>query len=294
MIRRFRLLAGPNGSGKSTLRRRLEHDYAVNFYDFLNADDIYAEVARTGAYLPRIPVTNEGLVAFAAGSSYDETVKEVFQRGEISVADDCIRFAGSGAVNSYTVALVTGFLAAEHLRQQVSFSQETVFSHPSKVEELAQAKAQGFRTYLYFVATEVPEVNLGRVENRAKLGGHSVPSEKVVARHARSLAQVAAAIPQLSRAYFFDNSGEEMRYLAEWGEDEGLKCAKSCEPMPRWFEGLLPALGEVRGELSEGAQFAVSAAEASREAVAEAFAAGLPITVLRDGRVVKLAKETAT
>ena len=39
MTRRFRLLAGPNGSGKTTLKRRLERDYAVNFYDFLNADE---------------------------------------------------------------------------------------------------------------------------------------------------------------------------------------------------------------------------------------------------------------
>ena len=44
VTRRFRLLAGPNGSGKTTLKRRLERDYAVNFYDSLNADEIFAEV----------------------------------------------------------------------------------------------------------------------------------------------------------------------------------------------------------------------------------------------------------
>lgn len=35
------MVAGPNGSGKSTLMRRLAADYAVNFYDVLNADDIH-------------------------------------------------------------------------------------------------------------------------------------------------------------------------------------------------------------------------------------------------------------
>ena len=40
MTRRFRMVAGPNGSGKTTLMRRLAADYAVNFYDILNADDM--------------------------------------------------------------------------------------------------------------------------------------------------------------------------------------------------------------------------------------------------------------
>ena len=40
LVRRFRMIAGSNGSGKSTLVRRLRDDYSVNFYDFLNADDI--------------------------------------------------------------------------------------------------------------------------------------------------------------------------------------------------------------------------------------------------------------
>ena len=56
MTRRFRLLAGPNGSGKTTLKRRLERDYAVNFYDFLNADEIFAEVKETGAYAPLLAI----------------------------------------------------------------------------------------------------------------------------------------------------------------------------------------------------------------------------------------------
>ena len=57
MTRRFRLLAGPNGSGKTTLKRRLERDYAVNFYDFLNADEIFAEVKESGAQAAGLPIT---------------------------------------------------------------------------------------------------------------------------------------------------------------------------------------------------------------------------------------------
>ena len=56
MTKRFRMIAGPNGSGKSTLSGLLRRDYAVNFYTMLNADDIFAEVSKTHAYLPALPV----------------------------------------------------------------------------------------------------------------------------------------------------------------------------------------------------------------------------------------------
>jgi len=291
VTRRFRLLAGPNGSGKSTLKRRLGCDYAVNFYDFLNADEIFAEVKSTGAYAPRVTVEPDDLMSFVDTTSYDDSVKAFFREGAIAVVDDCVRFTSSAAVNSYTVALLTAFLAAEHIRQGTSFSQETVFSHPSKVAALAAARAEGFRTYLYFVATEVPEINLGRVETRVGLGGHAVPTEKIVSRHALSLAQVPVALPHLSRAFFFDNSEATMRYLAAWCPEEGLRCVEAVV-LPKWFERLRPSLGSEGTPLARRTVLETSAEAASRDAVKEAFAAGLPITVLQDGRVIRL-KEAA-
>ena len=72
MTRRFRMVAGPNGSGKTTLMRRLAADYAVNFYDILNADDIFAEVCRTNAYFPPMPVEPDALCQYAEDSSYPD------------------------------------------------------------------------------------------------------------------------------------------------------------------------------------------------------------------------------
>ena len=75
MTRRFRLLAGPNGSGKTTLKRRLERDYVVNFYDSLNADEIFAEVKKTGAYAPRLAFET------SAEAASREAVNEAFAAG---------------------------------------------------------------------------------------------------------------------------------------------------------------------------------------------------------------------
>ena len=298
MTPRFRVVAGPNGSGKTTLARRLAADYAVNFYDVVNADDIFAEVRDTGGYAPRIPVDGESMREYASSSSYAEGVKAPFLDGRIGISAGCVRFASPEAANSYTVALLAGFLQREHVRQGVSFSQETVFSHPSKVDALREARAADFRTYLYFVATESPEINIARVESRAALGGHSVPGDKVASRYPLSVANAAAALPYLSRAFFFDNSGETMRFFAEWSEDSGLAHAAGADgSAPAWFAPIAAAAnGLAAGSAasvpaSDGAALAASAVAASREAIARAFAAGLSVTVMRDGRIVRLSPD---
>ena len=125
MTPRLRMVAGPNGSGKTTLMRRLADDYAVNFYDVINADDIFAEVSRTGAYAPRMSLLDGILRSFAETTSYPEDVKSLFRDGSITLESDLIRFAPD-AVNSYTVALVASFLQSMHILQNSSFSQESV------------------------------------------------------------------------------------------------------------------------------------------------------------------------
>lgn len=236
--RRFRLVAGPNGSGKTTLVKSLVRDYAVNFYDMLNADDIFAEVRSSSRLAPRILVESGRLTAYARAASYPAEVRRPFENGDIGVVSGIVRFRNQSCVNSYTIALLTNFLQSEYIRRGISFSQETVFSHPSKVQALAAAKDAGFRTYLYFVATDSPGVNIARVAARSRTGGHDVPSDKIVSRYSRSLANVAFAIPHLSRAFFFDNGGSGMDYLAAWNPENGMMLQSPLDNAPAWFRTL--------------------------------------------------------
>jgi predicted ABC-type ATPase len=77
-----------------------------------------------------------------------------------------------------------------------SFSFETVMSHPSKIEVLREAKARGFRTALYFVATESPSLNVARVAQRVLLGGHDVPEDRIRQRYVRTLDLLPQALEQ--------------------------------------------------------------------------------------------------
>lgn len=233
-VRRFRVIAGPNGSGKSTLVARLASDFRVNFYSFLNADEILAQLQRVGAYSPKFPVAKSELAEFADASTYSDEVKSIFRGDAVRVVGDCVQFSPS-AINSYTVALFVNFLQERFLALGESFSQETVFSHPSKVEAIRRAHENGYRTYLYFVATESPEINISRVAGRHAQGGHDVPSDKTVARYSRSIAQLKDALPFLSRAFVFDNSSPEMIFLGQYSDDHGWLLSRPVADLPRWF-----------------------------------------------------------
>jgi predicted ABC-type ATPase len=44
-------------------------------------------------------------------------------------------------------------------------------SHTSKLNEIEAMVAKGYRSYLYFVCTDSPVVNVSRVNNRVEKGG---------------------------------------------------------------------------------------------------------------------------
>lgn len=240
---RFRLVAGPNGSGKTTLVKSLVRDYAVNFYDMLNADDIFAEVRSSSRFAPHILVENDDLLAYARDSSYPAEVRRSFENGDIEIVSGIVRFRNQMCVNSYTIALLTNFLQSEYIKRGMSFSQETVFSHTSKVRAIAAAQAAGFRTYLYFVSTDNPAVNVARVFARSRGGGHDVPEEKVISRYERSTANVSSAFAHLSRAFFFDNGGANMDYLASWNPKSGMTLQVALDNAPMWFRKVVHDIG---------------------------------------------------
>lgn len=99
---------------------------------------------------------------------------------------------------------------------------------------LEKAQQRGFRTYLYYIATEAPEINISRVENRVKAGGHPVPKEKIVERYHRSLELLADAVRYTDRAYIFDNSFHEKVWIAEI--TGGNELEMKTDTMPHWFK----------------------------------------------------------
>ena len=93
------------------------------------------------------------------------------------------------------------------LAQGQSFVSETVFSHPSKLALMRDARAAGFAVVLLVVCVNDPRQLLGRVAQRVAEGGHDVPSERILARYPRTLQNLHDAIPLADLALLYDTSG---------------------------------------------------------------------------------------
>ncbi len=89
-----------------------------------------------------------------------------------------------------------------------TFIFETVLSHESKLDMIRRAKKKGYRIISIYVFTDLPEINVDRVNKRTEQGAIGVEENKVRARYLRSL-QNAAELKALSDEYYQMNNTRE-------------------------------------------------------------------------------------
>jgi predicted ABC-type ATPase len=238
--RRLRMFAGPNGSGKTSLVRNLSREFSPDglfqLHYFLNADDLLSQLqSGIGISLPtfgRIPSVAAIRAALLQGNRLD---REHPILSTLRIERDRL-FVAPETADGYVGAAIADFLREQLLASQMSFSFETVMSHSSKVEFFGRARTTGYRTYLYFVATDSPSLNVLRIQNRVAQGEHDVPKEKIVDRYDRCLKLLGSAISEAYRAYVFDNSGAEPIWLAEWTPDGRAQLKVHRTMLPEWFK----------------------------------------------------------
>lgn len=107
---------------------------------------------------------------------------------------------------SYEAARIASSRRAEHLAQGRNFVTETVFSHPSKLQLIKEARANGFTVIVMHVGVDTPQLSVARVGARVEEGGHIVPEEKIRARYGRGAPLIREAVLLADRGLVFDNS----------------------------------------------------------------------------------------
>jgi predicted ABC-type ATPase len=229
------MFAGPNGSGKSILKSYLSKEL-LGVY--LNPDEIEQEIRKQGFLdftIYGVTATADEVLVFFNGSSF--LIKKGFSDAakRLGFAHDRLDFT-KVEMNSYFSSVACDFLRQKLLEQKISFTFETVMSHPSKVKLLKQAQRAGYRTYLYFIATDDPEINLSRVRNRVKMGGHSVSEDRIAPRYYRSLDLLMDAIRYANRAYVFDNSGDNKKHTWLAEITDGKELELKSDQIPAWFK----------------------------------------------------------
>ena len=139
-------------------------------------------------------------------------------------------------VSNQLAAFLVDFFRELLLLNGVSFTTETVLSHPSKLNLVKLAKDKGYRTYLYFIGTNSPLINIGRIKSRVFKGGHDVPEEKINSRYTKSIALLTSSIALFDRVYLFDNSSKVIQLIASY---ENSKLEKIYQDnLPKWVDFL--------------------------------------------------------
>ena len=234
-VSRLRIIAGPNGSGKSTIKAILP---PVLLGIYINPDEIEEKIRNSRVL---------DLKAFGIEASREEVVSffeksTLLQKNDLVNVSKDIRLTGTELsfldvkMNSYFASVIADFIRRKVLEKKESFTFETVMSSRDKIEILDEAKSLGYRVYLYYIATEDPEINISRIRNRVHLKGHSVPDDKVKDRYYRSLGLLIDAIKKSNRAYIFDNSteGKEKVWLAEITDGQTMEFKNDLVPL--WFK----------------------------------------------------------
>ncbi len=134
--------------------------------------------------------------------------------------------------------MIAGEIRAQFLLEGRTFCFETVFSHPSKIDFIAQAKAMGYETILVFIHLENITLNQARIAQRVSEGGHHVPDEKVISRIPRTLTYIQQALPLCDYVFILDNSraDDPFQQIAVLRHGR-LEIAQ--QPLPEWSKVMM-------------------------------------------------------
>lgn len=236
--RRLRVFGGPNGSGKSTILEQIDSKFDLGYY--INADQIEKQLRST----QKIDLSDFGIQDFDKNkfkrfSQNHSIIKKA--RGDGYKID--LYFENNSIVNpdknshSYEAAFLADILRNELLLLGKKFAYETVMSHKSKIDFFKIAKEAGYKNYLYYISTESPVINIERVSQRVKLGGHPVATKKIESRYFNSLANLKAAVQNTYRAFIFDNSGSKPNLIMEVSRGDEVTFYHN--EVPHWVDKYL-------------------------------------------------------
>ena len=138
---------------------------------------------------------------------------------------------------SYRAAEIAEQRRRDHMAAGQSFVMETVFSHPSKLELLQDARDAGYRIIVFHLVLASADLAVTRVAARIEEGGHPVPDEKVRQRFTRNIPLIREAAMLADRAMIFDASALNERPVMLLELVQGQVTRRAGE-VPDWFEGV--------------------------------------------------------
>ena len=150
-------------------------------------------------------------------------------------------FPDASEKNSYMAAEIAKKIRNNLLQEGRNFCFETVFSHPSKIDFVAHAKALGYQIILVFIHLESVSLNKARVSQCTAEGGHDVPDDKIENRIPRLLKYIKIAFPLCDQVRAFDNSSATDPFVPVFTmfNDIDCKVISHLSALPEWANNLI-------------------------------------------------------
>jgi predicted ABC-type ATPase len=127
---------------------------------------------------------------------------------------------------SLQAAQIADAMVDDLVADRQSFIVETVLSSDKYKSRILTARAAGFDIILVYVSVRDLELNIERVRNRVRLGGHPVPGHRIKARRNRSFQMFSWFARHADKVLVFDNSLAAPAIAAVKGPSGWL--ARSC------------------------------------------------------------------
>ena len=147
-------------------------------------------------------------------------------------------FPHDSEAHSYEAARLAEQQREQLLQSGLSFCFETVYSHPSKVDFTARAKARGYTIILVLIHLDDPMLNQARIAQRTAEGGHDVTPEKVISRIPRTLSHVKASLPLCDEVHLLDNASAEQPFRPVLTIRQGV-VERHQQPLPAWAAAVI-------------------------------------------------------
>jgi predicted ABC-type ATPase len=112
-------------------------------------------------------------------------------------------YPSSVAVTAARQAII---LAKQYVLSERSFVVETTLAGNTYLNLMREVKEHDWIVELTYIGIDNPNINVLRVSDRVKLGGHDVPRSDILRRYERSLANLIKAAKIVDKLSLYDNS----------------------------------------------------------------------------------------
>jgi predicted ABC-type ATPase len=106
--------------------------------------------------------------------------------------------------------------------ERKNFAFETTLASRFYASWLRELQSEGYRVSLVFLWLRDVEIAIERVNERVRLGGHSIPEETIRRRHERGIRNLFDLYLPVANAWrVFNSAPERPREVARYTEDKG-------------------------------------------------------------------------